>query len=108
MVISRNAGTYDTYTGKVSVSTDDDQFDGWARIGNYSDRLIDGKVIEANDRRVTLIPDEEDFTIPSYVPQVGDVINVDDSTDGNYKVVNFKTRELGAELICYTLQVRNA
>lgn len=91
-------GSYDPSTGTTAGGTSTD-YAGRGRIGDYSDKVRDGTLIQQNDRMVTWQP-----TDASFVPQEGDAVS--DGTN-TYKVVSFKTRELEGDWICYTLQVRS-
>lgn len=93
------AGPYDKRTGGVRGPDFDTDYDGWGRVGNYADKLIDGQMIQRGDRLVTFIPD--DLTVDVTIG--GTLIRGDD----NFRVIDVKKRELEAELICYSLQVRN-
>jgi hypothetical protein len=90
-------GAYDNSSGDTATAVTTD-YTGVGRIGTYSDKLVDGTQIQSSDRLVTFVPD--DLTLR---PVEGSLIIA--GTD-IYTVVNFKTRELGGETICFSLQVR--
>lgn len=83
--------------GSAGAATTTD-YAGVGRIGNYRDALIDGTRILNTDRRVTFIPTNEAFRA-----QPGDLVIVGSDT---YAVIDHMLREIGGELIAYTLQVR--
>lgn len=105
--VRRNEGTsYDPTQGIVPESTDDEEFEGIGRIGNYRDAVIDGNQIKKGDRRVTFIPSETDYFDPLFDARVGDIVETINQSE-QYYVVDAQKRELGGELISWTLQVRN-
>lgn len=83
--------------GSAGAATTTD-YAGVGRVGAYEDRLIDGTRILATDRRVTFVPTDESFRA-----QPADLVIVGSDT---YSVINAQMREIGGELIAYTLQVR--
>lgn len=93
-------GPYDVATG---IAEEDEivECTGRARLGDYKDRDINGTTVLNTDRRVTFRPDDL-----SIVPQVGDLLGVPDLSQTVYTIIDFKTREIGGTVICYTLQVR--
>lgn len=97
------AGTYDPATGEVTYGTGQtsatmSSYPGIGRLGTYRDDLVDGARIKQNDRVATFIP-----TDLAFVPQVDDRLVAGSDV---YAIVSIKTRELGGEPICYTLQIR--
>ena len=97
-------GAYDKATGVTATSGTTD-YPGTGRVGSYSDYLVNGTTILAQDRKVTWIPDDITFE-----PLEGDQVTWADSTDegSGAVVVRVKRREVGGELICFTMQVRTA
>src|SRR5581483_1663436 len=79
-------GSYDPATGAVGSPTTTD-YTGKGRLGDYSDRVIDGAMIKQGDRRCTLVLDNS-----AIVPSVNDRLVVGSDV---YVVVNVKTREIG-------------
>jgi hypothetical protein len=73
-------------------------FAGVGRVGNYRDALIDGTRILNGDRQITFVPDNI-----AYRAEPGDTITVGADV---YAIIAHKLREIGGELISYTLQVR--
>ena len=92
-------GTYDPTTGSAAAETPV-VHTGLGRVGNYSDRLIDGTNIRRGDRLVTWQPDLESET---FVPRESDIVSYGDTSA---VVVSVKVREVGGEWFAYTLQIR--
>jgi hypothetical protein len=91
------AGAYDPTTGTTSSDTTTN-YAGKGRLGDYDDRVIDGTLIKAGNRRCTFLPDDK-----SIVPQVGDKIVVGATT---YQVMQpIKSRDINGIYIAHTFQV---
>ena len=97
-------GTYVPATGATGAATETD-YTGTGRLGTYADSVIDGTLIRADDRKVTWVPGTAAL---AFLPRPGDLVIAGADTDDIYSVITVKTRELAAENICHTLQVRNA
>lgn len=77
------------------------EYRGQGRLGNYSDRLVDGTLIRKGDRLCTFVPDDV-AACPD--PLEGDLVS---NGFEELKVVASKKREVDGEVICHTMQVRN-
>lgn len=98
MTVRRDAqGTYDPATGAAptgAITT----YNAKGRLGDYSDAVKDGTLIQQFDRRCTIVFDDATF-----VPAAGDTLLVGSDA---YSVVAVKERELGGVFIGFTMQVR--
>lgn len=101
LTISRPSagGTYNKATGLLTPGADaSTEYTGRGRVGQYSDRLVDGESIRRTDRRITFQPADEDF-----VPAEGDRVTRESDT---WTIIRVITREIGGEWVSYTLQCR--
>lgn len=89
-------GTYNNTTGEAAETEAD--YSGRGRVGMYRDRMVDGTLIRATDRRVTWQPDDG-----SFIPQEGDRVTFGEELR---TVIRITTREIGGDWVVYTLQVR--
>lgn len=105
MTIQRSTpGAYDPTSGNTGAPTIA-VYSGVGRLGNYRDAVVDGTIIQQNDRRVTWQPDEE---CADFIPRIGDQVIVTGEPAGvpPFAVMDLDPRQVAGVWIGFTLQVR--
>lgn len=95
-LIHKTSGEYNPATSSTEIIEDSHSVK--ALVEDYGERFIDGKLIQANDRKLTIA--SASLTIE---PEIGDEVVINTVS---YEVINKKTERFQDAGIIHSLQIR--